>query len=1035
MNMDNETPISVLKIGVKAQRALLRLHVKSISEFIALDLKDVLRLDGVGKKTVICLGVWQKKVSSILASGVVDEVVSKDDWELYQGCLSVVSQDRLASLGICSLDQFFSISKYTFLGRGDVGAIYWDEVDFLQEILNAGFEFNYGVGCESVEKERPAEHGLEHEWRLAYASFSVRTKNGLGRLSATTPKAFLKLTKDAFLGQRGVGKKCWNEIEAVQNKLFPLLPSGETSLWEPDPYLLSDYPLYSGLDLEDSSIPDELYPDTSVSSFVRTVRGKNALDKLEIKTLGELLLVRPDIFLELQSCGKKTVRDLRQSVEDYLEFRRNPEEAISTEDSLPNLIRRLCSEVGRSDRDTEISVLRICNGETLEAVAEMYGCTRERIRQIVDKSTNLIEEYSKTRTVVDFIGESICEILNSYRGIINANKLGVLLAEKMDWDASVDEKAVKELLRNFSVLSSQFSFNKNLLIGQHPCRECKYIQGIFSDYVLGIENQSLQLTPESMGTCQEFCRERTLFGCKHANLSVSEEFIVELGQRVGFKHSHGMIMSPTAISLAKGGVIKKAEASLRMLGGNRSGEEIWNNISDFSDISFEKFKKALLDSDVCLRWGKNHFIHKDEVQVERSVLEIIESEIEFRLSEHSIASINGVYNEFRVTFNDAGIPNQHALASVISMLSSGKFFIDRFRYIHSEKPSNRTSIDAYVEQWILEQDGGVRYSDIKQQMIDGFGMRESTVPSCFLRLDEIIPLADGVHIHIDNLDVKKKDLAPLVDWIESALNNHSQVGVHRLYEEQAIVCFQLGIQSSKMLYSLLRHFFSDAYNLPRFPHISRQGGNAISLNKALKNYLKERATVVSIDECALHFDTLGYSSAQMKARIPNIDGVFTYYPKCIIHSDVLGWNSKKGDAFREVLESAFKKRLGMGFPIGDLQEVFDEYEDALPELENGFGWTGELMSSVASGINQVSVIGNAKRAYTVSSLSDEISNLGDLVNHTVKNVFRGGCSRRELTKWMHENGVVLKQLTPSMFQLKDGLVMTEYECYFEKDSD
>ncbi|VGO17067.1 hypothetical protein PDESU_05662 [Pontiella desulfatans] len=1030
--MDNKTPISVLKLGVKAHRALHRLHIKSIGEFIDLDMKDVLRLDGVGKKTVVCLGVWQKKVASILGSGVVDEAVSDADWKFYQECLSEVSQNRLTSLGICSLEKFFALSKYTFLGRQDVGAIYWEEVDYLQEVLSGGFEYSYDIGCEPNEEERSEKHGLEHEWRLAYASFSVRTKNGLDRLSVTSPKPFLKLTKDVFLGQRGVGKKCWKEIEGVQKKLFPLLSSGEVSLWEPDPYLLSDYPLYSGLDLNVTSLPDEFYPDAPVTSFVTNVRAKKALANLGVKTLGELLLVRSNVFFGLKNCGKNTVRELRKNVEEFLEYRRNPETNISMGESISDLIKQMCLEVGMSVRDADISSCRICHGRTLESVAHDYGCTRERIRQVVAKSTDLVETCFKTRIALDYVGEAMADVVNSNRGIIEMHALGTLLAEKLNWNTPVDEGGVKELIRNFPSMKARFAFEGDVVFRPHQCRDCDEITQLFKRLVRDSEDKPFTLNAEALEELQEICRKRTFFGCEFADLPFSSGYVDELCERSGYRKDGDTVWSDEAHALARGGLMRKAEALLQMYGGACSITELWSSIEALSDTTILKLRQVLSNSNQCFRWGKDEFIHKDFIKVRDDILSIIGNEINQRLKENSITSVIGIFKEYQFTFSDAGVPNEYALASVVANLFSDTCYVDKFRYIHSERPSDgRSSITYYVQQWVLDQDGAVRSDEIKNQLVNGFGMREATVPSCFSRLDEVIPLGEDKFIHVDNLGLNKSDLQSCADLIELTLQSHKQIGVHRLFKKKEIVCFELGIESPNMLHALIQHFFSDQYECRRFPHISRQGRSAMSLNETIERYLIERNGVVSVDDCSDHFESVGYNAAQMKARLPQTANVFVYYPRCLIHSSVLGWSENKSREIFKVLEASYEQSLRAGGFVGDLQDVFDLMEDDLPELENGYGWTADLLASIAGKIDGVQILGNAKRAFTIKGSKGELAKLGDLVSSVVKNVFNGGCSRDQLSEWMREHGVVRKKLSLSMFQPKDGLIMSEYECYLE----
>jgi hypothetical protein len=187
-----------------------------------------------------------------------------------------------------------------------------------------------------------------------------------------------------------------------------------------------------------------------------------------------------------------------------------------------------------------------------------------------------------------------------------------------------------------------------------------------------------------------------------------------------------------------------------------------------------------------------------------------------------------------------------------------------------------------------------------------------------------------------------------------------------------------------------------------------------------------------VDECADYFEQKGYSPIQTRARIGGLSYLFEYYPGCIIHKKIVGWSPEKNNQLVSILKEAYIERLDSGRLLGDLDEVFDLYEEQLPQLNNNICWTRRLLTSIVLQMDSINVIGNAKRAYICKDCPEKIvSNLDELVCYVIKNIFAGGCSREDLNQWMVDHGIVIKQLTPQMFTPSHGLVMTDYECRWE----
>ena len=136
-----------------------------------------------------------------------------------------------------------------------------------------------------------------------------------------------------------------------------------------------------------------------LSTLGLTVRVKNVFDASEIMTLQDLGAQSPEALMELQNFGRKSLQDTLQTLSAALNEGPPRSQAI---DSVAES-NRLLMEVRRSlltfpDRERDILVRRLgfeTTPETLQDIADFYGVTRERIRQIEVHTTKkwVLESY------------------------------------------------------------------------------------------------------------------------------------------------------------------------------------------------------------------------------------------------------------------------------------------------------------------------------------------------------------------------------------------------------------------------------------------------------------------------------------------------------------------------------------------------------------------------------------------------------------------------------------------------------------------
>lgn len=386
--------------------------------------------------------------------------------------------------------------------------------------------------------------------------------------------------------------------------------------------------------------------------------------------------------------------------------------------------------------------------------------------------------------------------------------------------------------------------------------------------------------------------------------------------------------------------------------------------------------------------------------------------------------MKGVFDEYCQTFKDADIPNEYALASYIDQKIK-KFHVDRYRYVHQDKIDGYISIDAHIEQRVLESGTTVKLNTIEKWVTKEIGARKSIVHSAISRINEIISVNPGYYLHIDNLGIDQKELSFLSNYIKEQLKIHSQIGIHKVYNNNIVFMEKLRIHSKRMLYSIIEYYFSDIFELSKYPHISIAKRETYPLTLLIEQYFLKKNKIVLLDELINKFKKQGYLERYISARIKNSTNLLDYYTGSVVHKNTIGWSEKKSCLMEDILMKEYELRIDKGYLVGNFEEIIDFHEEKLPKLKNELSWTLPLILSITRQIPKIKTIGNAKRAYIVEK--KPFNGLGDLIAHVVKNVFRGGCSVKEMNEWLIKNDIVSKKLTNQMFTPPRGLKFTKYE--------
>lgn len=1030
------------QLSVRTRNGLNALGISTPEAFLELTRDRFLSVRAIGRTSWNEVSRTQKQMkrrsSTLHGSFVPDGPGGRDPkrlspaqaWNLVLRQLSTRTINGLKTLEISTPEAFLELTEERFLSIPAIGRTSWNEVFRSQKQL---------VRYSSVSHDSCPPDGLDARDEKRLLSL-VRRELGkdhhiLDSLSIQSFGELLDITYEEVTALDGVGAVKWHRLQEVIQKAPSSLSSTAPAS---DGAPLNDFPLYAGSCPSSVPVPESFHPTTPIESVALPARCKSVLETLGLRTLSAVLLASPEHLLNQNNFGEQSLYRLRRAIRDYLDYRNTWDGVVDTGSSLSAFIRNLCALSDQPKDTTRILLerLRGLSGKPRSnaVLARAHGYSTTAIGNMLTKTVNRIKQHFQSKVGVDQLRETLRTILDEFRGIIDWDTLGRELVQRMHWETSLPHECLRTLFRYFFD-GAEFSIATDRISVTHICRECDVVVGrihhILSTTkggVLSFPTLAERITP---------CMTETSPRCAgHEGMKFSQPFLEEQAKRAGLFCDESDVYSDRGWALHKGGLSRKVDAHMDMLGRETTPQQLWIDLCPFLDrfVSPEQIHDILIRTESTVMWGRGVFIHKNHIQVQRRILSSLRDLLLLRLRTVPFVALHGLFDELRVTLTKAGIPNEYALCTVVSLYLDD-VHVDRYRYVHMKKPPENIAIGPYIEQWVLEQDGEVKTSDVERWMLENVGIRKSLVRMSLSKLHNIIATRKGHCVHIDNTGLAADALDPLLRWVEAKLVKHSHIGVGLLFKEQRVTCFRLGIRSERMLYSVLRHFFSREFDCSRPPHIRRQDESSLkTLPEALSGYVREQGTIVAVEECIEQFAKRGYSPGQMRARLPACPDIVSYYTGCVVHLNTIGWSGEHSEQLRQVLSGALALRRKCGHLMGDLQEVYDLQEDRLPALATGFAWTRELLASLTSRCEDVKLLGNAKRAYVLTSHKDGIGDLGALVVRVVRDVFKGGCSREQIGQWMRENGVVRKRLTPQMFSAPSGLVMTEYECFWEGNS-
>lgn len=610
---------------------------------------------------------------------------------------------------------------------------------------------------------------------------------------------------------------------------------------------------------------------------------------------------------------------------------------------------------------------------TLEAIAQVYDITRERVRQIIKKILNqlvelnqswmakLITSIKKNEVIYNqFLNK---QIFSHYIVMETLQQQGFDFVFEDQLITIWDKKMQESIDANFyPILQSAFKgkiFTKEDLMS---------VINDYDIYALYAEHASKQWTVET---------EVGGFILK----STSKADIVEMILR---KYPQGIA------------VYKKAEELCR------EANEIVPTIHYFASereftsvVSRDEFTAAYL-------WGRGFYIHRNYVKIPKELLRKIDMQIAKWLKSQPTLMIIKVYEYFKEELIDQHIPNEYALYTLLREVKCDNgVSYPKFPNILQEGQEVKYKSEM-ITDFIKENGPFVSIELLSKEFIDKLGWKEFTLSFNLSSKDEFIQDAPHSYTLLEFYNhVTEEQLQMIVNKLDNKLSVSPFFQATGLFIELEAYCRSLGITSPYLLYGILKGRFAEEFIFPRYPHILKQGveADSVSMIKIVESYLLEQQCEVSREELLQWMtEDVGGNARIIDIALANSDNIF-YYTRGqygeYVHKDVIGWDKQKAEQVRGIVLEGLKEQT---------EEVFVLAKDidleCLPDLDIDLEWTETLLIDCVQRDELFCAFGSLRAIFV--NRNDGIMSNTDFVHHLLVKYFEGAVKISELKKLLQK---------------------------------
>ena len=243
----------------------------------------------------------------------------------------------------------------------------------------------------------------------------------------------------------------------------------------------------------------------------------------------------------------------------------------------------------------------------------------------------------------------------------------------------------------------------------------------------------------------------------------------------------------------------------------------------------------------------------------------------------------------------------------------------------------------------------------------------------------------------------------------------------------------MGIKNAKTLFDLLKKRTSSDLQYSMFPTVissvndmdsnGRQGVSAI-----IANYILKQGRPCTYEEIDQEFiKNRRYNENTVRYGMRRSD-LLRYADGCLTHIDCL--DLKDGQRLKTLCSCAMtvlERAAGIGQPYGTIDDLMES--SCLPSISSSFSTTQTLVASLLAHSGKFRILGAKRNAFVLVDNQHDIRYISDLIRLILKDKYEGATSVSELSKFLHDNGVINSRVTHSMLTSAQDIVIQNEEIY------
>ncbi|MBU1213479.1 MAG: hypothetical protein KJ587_19765, partial [Alphaproteobacteria bacterium] len=709
--------------------------------------------------------------------------------------------------------------------------------------------------------------------------------------------------------------------------------------------------------------------------------------------------------------------------------------------SFNHLVDAFVQVIGKKKRDYEILKGRwgAIDGRkwTLEELGLHENLSRERIRQVEKK----LMEVARKRRITDRLYRlwlALDDILATTGGVCCVYEIAIAFKKRWNWPILPADNPLASIINLSSDYELIWDKPIRIIKPKHRCVECSKIGPFLST--------TLDSQPNGMISFEDAITQMRVF-CQSQDCS-------EAPNIVSFSRGYLYFLEDALEEISTDGDTFYTSYAWEAQFGRRrkmlETEEIFKNVGramHFKEAHIEMNKgrpphgqvserviySRIERSPDLLLWDHGTFIHRDHISIPFDLIADIEAELIVRLDDNiPYLSVNKIFEKYQHELLSKGVQSECALYSCLRESSNPALSCPDYPFVlKSGQVERRQPVTLVLEAFVSEQGGVVTLEQIRKYALEKLCLNEAVFNASYLPdIPGLLRADRGMYIQISQLGFDKDALLPIVERLNVLLNASGHVSVDRLYEEKKISCRLLGISTPILLHSLIQLYYSEQYDLSRYPQIrlpdfNQDASRTAGVTLELSDYILGKDSPCSSVELYHHFvDKLGYKQNIVYAALYINRDILRYSKGVIIHLKTLQWTKDKQAALEMVAASHVENRAKTGKPFGLISHIYKHMIGKLPEIPEHIFWTATLIGELLSRGGKWRIIGTQRDAFVQISNSYGIENLDDLIYFILDTDYDGAANIDNFVSDMREAGVLMKSLTPMMLGA-DGKVVID----------